>query len=489
MWQAGHGPVDRPRPNRLFRVAVRASFSKVRVIRIFRVFIPASVVALLISEIALVLGCYLLALVVLGLDPAFYLFEENNYWKLLLITGFIIMLLYYQDLYANLRISSRVVLVQQVCLAVGFALLLMALAGYLRPDILPGRWLMVLGSFGVVVTLPLWRMAFWKYIVAGLRSERVLLLGNSSILGEIITPIVDRPEFGYSILGYLCEDEECDFPVPCLGRVEEVRSVCAEYKPTRIVVGMAERRNRLPVQDLLEIRFGGVRIEDAADTYEMAMHRVCSRKIQPSQLIFSSMLGPRSQAIAFQKLYSLTLGLVGLVLTSPFMLIAALAVRLSSKGPVLYRQRRVGLDGHLFWLYKFRSMYVDAEARTGAVWATKDDPRITPVGKWLRRLRLDELPQFWNVVKGDMTIVGPRPERPEFVDLLAQQIPYYRQRLAVKPGITGWAQINHKYGDTQLDAMIKLEYDLYYIKHIAPALDFYIIFHTIKVMLLSRGAQ
>jgi lipopolysaccharide/colanic/teichoic acid biosynthesis glycosyltransferase len=171
------------------------------------------------------------------------------------------------------------------------------------------------------------------------------------------------------------------------------------------------------------------------------------------------------------------------------MLVTALAVRLTSKGPIFYRQRRVGVNGHIFTLYKFRSMYADAEARTGAVWASKDDPRITPLGKWLRRLRLDELPQFWNVVKGDMVIVGPRPERPEFVDVLAQQIPYYRQRLAVKPGITGWAQINHKYGDTQLDAMIKLEYDLYYIKHVAPALDFYIIFHTVKVMLLSRGAQ
>ncbi len=459
-------------------------------IRLFRVFVPASVVALLISEIVLVLACYLVALLVLGIDPGFYLFGENNYWKLLVITGLIILLLYFQDLYGNLRISSRVVLVQQVCLAVGCALLLMAFVGYLNPDVLLGRWLMVLGSLGVIITLPLWRLAFWKYIVAGLRAERVLLLGNSSILQEIITPILDRPEFGYSIVGYLCEDAgECDFPVPCLGKIDEVRSVCAEYKPTRIVVGMAERRNRLPVQDLLEIRFGGVRIEDAADTYEMAMHRVCSRKIQPSQLIFSSMLGPRTQAIAFQKAYSLVLGIIGLILTLPLMLVAALAVKLSSKGPIFYRQRRVGLDGHIFTLYKFRSMYVDAEARTGAVWAKKDDPRITPVGKWLRKLRLDELPQFWNVVRGDMTIVGPRPERPEFVELLAQQIPYYRQRLAVKPGITGWAQINHKYGDTQLDAMIKLEYDLYYIKHIAPALDFYIIFHTIKVMLLSRGAQ
>jgi lipopolysaccharide/colanic/teichoic acid biosynthesis glycosyltransferase len=171
------------------------------------------------------------------------------------------------------------------------------------------------------------------------------------------------------------------------------------------------------------------------------------------------------------------------------MLLTWVAVKGTSPGPVFYRQRRVGMEGKVFTVYKFRSMYVDAEARTGAVWASKDDPRITPLGRWLRKLRLDELPQFWNVVKGDMAIVGPRPERPEFVEMLAQQIPYYRQRLAVRPGITGWAQINHKYGDTELDAMIKLEYDLYYIKNLSPALDFYIIFHTIKVMLLSRGAQ
>jgi exopolysaccharide biosynthesis polyprenyl glycosylphosphotransferase len=287
----------------------------------------------------------------------------------------------------------------------------------------------------------------------------------------------------------LCEDAPCDFPVGCLGTISELRSICKEFRPTRIVVGMAERRNRLPVQDLLEIRFEGVLIEDAADTYEVALRRVCSRQIQPSQLIFTSELGPRPKAIAIQSLYSYLIGAIGLVLFLPLMLLTALAVVVSSRGPILYRQRRVGVNGKLFYVYKFRSMYVDAEARTGAVWAKKDDPRITPVGKWLRKLRLDELPQFWNVVRGDMAIVGPRPERPEFVEVLVHQIPYYRQRLAVKPGITGWAQINHKYGDTELDAMIKLEYDLYYIKHISIALDLYIIFHTVKVMLLSRGAQ
>ncbi len=458
-------------------------------IRLFRVFIPASVLALLISECALLLICYTLASYAGGEDPQLYFITEGNWWKVLVVVGVIITGLYFQDLYTELRIPSRMVLVQQVCLAIGCALLFLALLGYIKHDYILGRWMMITGSLAAIVLLPAWRVFFWRYIISAMRSERVLLMGNSSILGEVIERLMEKPEFGYSLLGYLCEFEPCDFPIRCLGQLADVRRVCAEYRPTRIVVGMAERRNRLPVQDLLEIRFSGIIIEDAADTYEMAMRRVCSRKIQPSQLIFTSMLGPRPHAITMQNFYSFVVAFAGLIITSPLMLLTAVLVKLSSRGPILYRQQRVGLNGELFTLYKFRSMYADAEARTGAVWAKVDDPRITPIGRWLRRLRLDELPQLWNVVRGQMAIVGPRPERPEFVEMLTQQIPYYRQRLAVKPGITGWAQINHKYGDTALDAMIKLEYDLYYIKHVAPMLDFYIIFHTLKVMLLTRGAQ
>jgi exopolysaccharide biosynthesis polyprenyl glycosylphosphotransferase len=190
-----------------------------------------------------------------------------------------------------------------------------------------------------------------------------------------------------------------------------------------------------------------------------------------------------------QSMYSVVLGVIGMLITLPVMAIVMLLVKFSSPGPILFRQTRVGLHGKHFVLYKFRSMYADAEARTGAVWAIKNDPRITPVGRWLRRLRLDELPQFFNVIRGHMSIVGPRPERPEFSSMLEEKIPFYRQRQWVKPGITGWAQINHKYGDTVEDSLIKLEYDLYYIKNLAPALDAYIIFHTLKVMLMSRGAQ
>jgi len=298
------------------------------VIRLFRVFIPATVVALLLSEILLVAVCYSVSsLFTLGTDPAFYLFEEGNYWKILVITACIILALYFQDLYTDLRIISRILLAQQVSLAVGCALLMMAFLGYLNPDLLIARWLMVIGSLAVIVVLPLWRIIYWRCFVVTLRSERVLLLGNSSILNEVIVHLLDRPHFGYSVLGYLSEkprgDVEitvpCGSPIPCLGPISDLRKVCAERKPTRIVVGMAERRNRLPVQELLEIRFSGVIIEDAADTYEMAMRRVSSRSIQPSQLIFSSELGPRPHAIAIQNFYSFVIGIVGLVAFAPFM--------------------------------------------------------------------------------------------------------------------------------------------------------------------------
>ena len=185
----------------------------------------------------------------------------------------------------------------------------------------------------------------------------------------------------------------------------------------------------------------------------------------------------------------MAIAVVAAVIMSPVMLLVAGLVRLSSPGPALFRQQRVGKNDVVFTLYKFRSMYRDAEASSGAVWAKQDDPRMTPAGKWLRRLRLDELPQLFNVLRGEMSMVGPRPERPNLWPNWHNEIPYYRQRHCVKPGITGWAQINHKYGDTIEDTITKLEYDLYYIKNLAPALDAFIMFHTAKVMLLWRGSR
>ena len=461
-------------------------------IRLFRVSVPGSVVALVLSEIILIFFCYIVAAYwTQDFSTDIFLIDDGGWWHIALVVGLLVLGLYFHDLYDNYRIRSRMLLIQQFCLVLGIAFLVQALLSYGRWDIILPKWLMVYGSLMVLVFVPAWRILFTSAISKALGAQRLLFLGSSPVVREIITKLAERPELGLAPIGYMDEPDAAGplGGVPRLGTIAELESVAARQHPDRIVVGMIERRGSLPVQELLDLRFSGVHIEDAANTYEAVFGRVSTRELRPSQLIFSAELGPRPSMVTLQSVYSWIVGVLAAAAALPVMGIVALLVRVSSPGPVLFRQKRAGLDGEPFTLYKFRSMYRDAEAHTGAVWAVKDDPRITPVGRWLRRLRLDELPQLFNVIRGEMSIVGPRPERPEFVGVLQEKIPYYRQRLCVKPGVTGWAQINHKYGDTVEDAITKLEYDLYYIKNLAPSLDAYIVFSTMKTVLLGRGAQ
>ncbi len=462
-------------------------------IRLFRVFVPTSVVALLLSEIILTYTCYVIAaFVVLDVDPQVFLLYDNGWVRIAIVVAFIMLGVYFHDLYTQFRIKSRILLFQQIGVVLGLAFLMQSLLGYLRlRELILPTWLMIGGSTLVIIILPTWRIFYSTVVLRAMGSERVLLLGASSLVQEIARHFLEHPETGFTVLGYV-ENLEIGAELPggaVLGHISELRRIVNELKPERIVVGMAERRARLPVNELLEMRLSGIHIEDALTTYEATFGRISTRELRPSQLVFSTELGPNQARVMLQSIYSLGIAIVGTVILSPLMLLVFLLVRLSSRGPALYRQRRVGKNDVPFTLFKFRSMFADAEAESGAVWAQKDDPRVTLAGKWLRRLRLDELPQLFNVLRGEMSIVGPRPERPEFVTELEKKIPYYRQRHCIKPGITGWAQINHKYSDTLEDTIIKLEYDLYYIKNLAPALDAFIIFHTVKVMLLSRGSQ
>jgi sugar transferase (PEP-CTERM system associated) len=322
--------------------------------------------------------------------------------------------------------------------------------------------------------------------------DSLLMVGGSPLLEDIAAHLEEHPELGWEVAGYVDDSHQPGDILrraKVLGGLPDLKEIVQATNPTRIVVGMTERRNRMPVADLLELRFSGCIIEEVATVFERLCGRVCLKELRPAQLIYSGELGPRPQNVVVQTVLNRIIAAVGLIVASPLMALTALAVKLSSPGPILYRQVRVGMDDVPFTVYKFRSMRLDAEADTGAVVASKDDPRVTRVGKIIRRLRFDELPQLYNTLKGDMSIVGPRPERPEFVRDLSQKIPYYRQRHCVRPGITGWAQINFKYGETLEDTMRKLEYDLYYIKNMSLSLDTYIIFHTVKTMLLSRGAQ
>ncbi len=462
-------------------------------IRLFRVSVPTSIFVLLVSEFLLLGFCYVLATYLfLQVDPSVFLWYDGGLGRIVATVLSVLLGLHFLDLYADIRTSSKVALVLEIGQALGFAFLVQALLAYGSKDWMLPRWVMIWGSAFALVTLSAWRILYALIFLGALGAQRVLFLGRNPVVQEIARFLENHPELGLTNLGYI-EDETpageiCD-GAKVLGSLRDLRRAVAATRPDRIVVGMSERRARMPVQDLLELRFSGILIEEAGSAYENACGRVSTKELRPAQLIFSGELGPTHTAVLQQALYSPLIALIGTAVTLPVLLLAAIAIKLSSRGPVLYKQVRVGRGGVPFTLYKLRSMYVNAEAATGAVWAAKDDPRVTPVGRWLRKLRIDELPQLWNVLKGEMSIVGPRPERPEFVKILSEQIPYYRQRHCVKPGITGWAQINHKYGDSLDDTIIKLEYDLYYIKHISLSLDAFIIFHTLKTMLRSRGAQ
>ncbi|MBS1856302.1 MAG: sugar transferase [Acidobacteria bacterium] len=462
-------------------------------IRLFKVFIPVGTLTLLVSEIVLVTSAFVLATYLnLDVDPAVFLLYDGGGVRITLVVLTILIGLHFHDLYSQYRVKSRIVLIQQLSLVMGVAFLTQGVIAYIDANLRVPIRVMLTGSAIAVAAIFLWRMFFSAYALQVVGLDRMLLVGGSPLLEEIGRHVVEHPELGLEVSGYVDDRHDTGTLLAgakVLGPMESLREVVRATQPDRIVVGMFERRNRMPVGELLELRFSGYIVEEVANTYERVCGRVCVKEIRPSQLIFSGELGPRPQNLVYQRLTNAAAAVIGIIVGLPLMLITALAVRLSSAGPILYRQVRVGLDNQPFTLYKFRSMRADAESGTGAVWAQKDDPRVTRVGRIIRKIRFDELPQLFNVLKGEMSIVGPRPERPEFVRALSEKIPYYRQRHCVRPGITGWAQINYKYGDTLEDTITKLEYDLYYIKNMSMSLDNYIIFHTLKAMLLSRGAQ
>jgi sugar transferase (PEP-CTERM system associated) len=461
--------------------------------RIFRVFVPATAVVLLLSEILLITSAFIIAVYLsLDVDPWVNLIYDGGLVHLIPVLLTILLGMHFNDLYSQFYVKSRIVLLQQLCLVMGGAFLFQGLLSYVVPDVRVSAHVMALGSGLAVVAIYFWRVLFSAFAIRVMGRDTLLMVGGSPLLEDIASHLEDHPELGLAVAGYVDDTHQPGDALrggKVLGTLPDLKEIVQATKPGRIVVGMSERRNRMPVADLLELRFAGNIIEEAATVFERVCGRVCLKELRPAQLIYSGELGPRPQNLVVQTVLNRVVAAVGLVVASPVMALTALAVKFSSPGPILYRQVRVGLDDVPFTVYKFRSMRADAEAATGAVLASKDDPRVTKVGKIIRKLRFDELPQLFNTLKGDMSIVGPRPERPEFVRYLSQKIPYYRQRHCVRPGITGWAQVNFKYGETMEDTMTKLEYDLYYIKNMSLSLDTYIIFHTIKTMLLSRGAQ
>lgn len=461
-------------------------------IRLFSIFIPTSILGLLISEILLIAACYTLA-ILWQLEATFdiYMLYERGILRVTVVTATIVGGLYLSDCYERVRIRSRMVFLQQLCLIIGVAFLLQSVLSYGSIEIRMPRQSMLLGSSICLAVLVLWRSLYTRIVFQLLGAEKILLVGTHPLQLAIAEHLEDHREFGMAPIGFVREEGAGETKVPeekILGEMSQVREIVERLRPDRIVIGPADPNTTEGVQNIIPLKQMGYRTESMSQTFEMIFGRVPISQLHPLQVTFQPGFQPSPLLLAFQAAYSWLIALVGLILVSPVLLVTAIAVRMHSPGPVFYRQVRTGRNSAGFTLYKFRSMYVDAEARTGAVWAQANDSRITPLGRILRKYRIDELPQLFNVLRGEMAIVGPRPERPEFIDQLARHIPLYKQRLAVRPGITGWAQINYRYGNTIEDTVVKLEYDLYYIKNFSPQLDLYVMFHTVKTMLLARGA-
>jgi sugar transferase (PEP-CTERM system associated) len=337
-----------------------------------------------------------------------------------------------------------------------------------------------------------WRVACdWLVQRIGPR-ERLLLIGAIDGSGSLARELFNRRlQFGIEIVGVIDPEDrrvgQQVFNTAVIGQTDNIADIVRERRVDRVVVNLADARGRLPVDTLLDLRLKGITVDHLASVYERYTGKIALENLRPSWLIFSPGFRQTRALFAAKRALDITIGAIGLMLAAPLMILVAAAVKLTSPGPVFYSQRRVGKNGRVFIIRKFRSMRVDAEAESGAVWASAHDRRVTAVGRLLRTMRLDELPQLWNVLMDDMSMVGPRPERPEFVGDLTREIQFYAQRHVVKPGLTGWAQISYPYGSSVADAQQKLQYDLYYLKHMSLALDMFILAATLKTVVARTG--
>jgi len=374
----------------------------------------------------------------------------------------------------------------------GATSILLAIFYFFFPSLLIGRGIFVLTMALLPPLLFFWRILYTETSVFKRNREKILIIGTDELALEIGKRIVENGNTGYEVAGYLDEDErrvgESLFNPRIIGTTKEIVSVAERTGADRIIVALQEMRGRLPVGPLLKLRLDGVAVEDGVSFYEKISGKIHVSHLKPGWLIFSEGFKRRQIEIG-KRITDIVLSIIGLILVSPIMLITALLIKIDSPGPVLFKQERVGAGGRVFTLLKFRSMKDKAESESGPVWADLNDRRVTRVGRIIRKLRIDEFPQMFNVLKGEMSFVGPRPERPFFVSKLEKRIPYYSLRHTVKPGITGWAQVRYPYGASIEDAMEKLQYDIYYIKNMSLFFDMTIILETIKTVLMGRGAR
>ncbi|WP_337846290.1 TIGR03013 family XrtA/PEP-CTERM system glycosyltransferase [Sphingomonas sp.] len=461
-------------------------------IRLFKHYIPNAVLLLALFDILLLFGAaefgwiYRARQIGMDVEPIVTRIPQMLSFVVSLELAMIAVGVYGADALQSNRVATARLLV-----AVSLGTIFLSVIFFLVPALTFWRSNLLYAMLASLVALFALRILLGKTLGSQVFKRRVVVLGAGP-RAERLKLLSKKPGSGFVVVGYVAMSEANRVIPEAIARdaIYNLADHVVLLNASEVVLALEERRNALPLKDLLRIKTTGVHVNEISTFLERETGRVDLQSVNPSWLIFSDGFSSgRMLSSMFKRLFDITASLILLTLTMPVILLGALAVKLESKGPAFYRQRRVGLYGQGFDIIKLRSMRQDAEIAGKAVWAEKDDPRITRVGNFIRKVRIDELPQCWSVLKGEMSFVGPRPERPQFVEDLEQQLPYYAERHMVKPGITGWAQINYPYGASIEDSRQKLEYDLYYAKNYSPFLDLLILLQTLRVVLFPDGAR
>ncbi len=450
------------------------------------------------GETALLVTAVVISSVVVGGAYAWELLTDNTaIFRVLLIVVVCQLCLHYSDLYDLRTVADKRDVARRLLQAIGATSLILGIAYWLFPLLVVEQGVFLLTAVLAILMVMAWRSLFDVVIARLAPRERLLLVGTSPATVVLARELFERrQELGVDIVGFIDPDPaRVGAPVinpGVVGTIDDIPSLSLRMHVDRVVVHLTDQRGKLPMEQLLDMRLRtGVLFDHLASVYEEYTGKIALENLRPSWLVFSTGFRKTRLMSLTKRTFDLIAAVCGLILASPLMLLSALLVKLESpRDPILYHQERVGLNGETFTIHKFRTMRTDAEARTGPVWSKGDgDPRITRVGRFMRHSRLDEIPQLWNVLRGDMSLIGPRPERPAFVEQLTRQIPFYGQRHVVKPGVTGWAQVRYSYGASVTDAIEKMQYDLYYVKHMSLRFDIMIALETIKIVVLRRGAR
>ncbi len=456
-------------------------------IRILKVYYPVRTLVLLIGEALIVFTSFLMGTwFVVREDLYIALNFDYGYYKIIGVTLLVLLCSHWLDLYDTARLTARGELYFRLLMLPGVLAFILAGVALVRPNYLLGRNSSEYGLIILTVALFGWRIAFDWLVQLPILVERVYVLGTGERALRVVQGLRQNPDLGIEVSSWTGKMEGAETRESVAAHLLEAVKT---FNIRHVIVAMPDRRGKMPFNELLDLRMNGVKIEEATTWLEKMSGKIEVETLYPSWLVFGEGFHRSVLFSAMRRALSFAISLVGLVLSIPLLLLIPIAIRLDSEGPIFYTQTRVGKGGRHFNVWKYRTMRQDAEAATGPKWAGDNDPRVTRVGKILRSSRLDEIPQMWCVLKGDMAFVGPRPERPEFVRMLVEQIPYYKMRHVIRPGLTGWAQVKYKYGSTVEDSKEKLQYDLFYIKNASIGLDMLIMFQTIKTVLLRRGAQ